>query len=264
MIDIEKNKKFQDKLNEKVLEEIFTELPESFIQFLNTGVVNFSLHKIKSGRKNEISARVLNNWIASDVINVSPDDKGKIKRFDKLESIWLNIVVEARKFGISLDFLKQSRKELFESPIKNFSLIKFHVLDSISKNPNILLILENGYTKILSYEIYNKWVSNKMLPTHISFDLLDFVKPEFENHNFQSDFGIKEPYENVEKLKLLFYLKTGEFKCIKFFLNEFDVRYIENSKHLLDNKELTCILSNWEFLKAEVLVSDEVSVMIKS
>ena len=44
MIDIEKNKKFQDKLNEKVLEEIFTELPESFIQFLNTGVVNFSLH----------------------------------------------------------------------------------------------------------------------------------------------------------------------------------------------------------------------------
>ena len=70
--------------------------------------------------------------------------------------------------------------------------------------------------------------------------------------------------ENVEKLKLLFYLKTGEFKCIKFFLNEFDVRYIENSKHLLDNKELTCILSNWEFLKAEVLVSDEVSVMIKS
>src|SRR5690606_8822563 len=136
---------------------------------LNTSVVNNSLHNIKSGRKNEISARVLNNWIAQEVINVSPDDKGKIKRFDKIESIWLNIVSEARKFGVSLDFLKQSRKELFESPFKNFSLIKFHVLDSILRTPKVLLILENGYTKILSYDVYYKWISNKRLPTHISF-----------------------------------------------------------------------------------------------
>lgn len=264
MIDIEKNKKLQDKLNQHVLEEIFSELPDTFIHFLNSASVNLSMHKEKSGRKNEISARVLNNWISQEVIGVSPDDKGKVKRFDKLESIWLNIVVEARKFGISLDFLKQTRKELFNSPIKNFSLIKFHVLDSILRTPKILLILENGYAKILSYEVYNKWISNKMLPTHISFDLLDFIIPEFENNNFSSNFGIKEPYENIEKLKLLFYLKTGEFKCIKIFVNEFDVRYIENSKNLIENADLTNVISNWGFHKAEVVVNEEVSVMIKS
>src|SRR5690606_2298917 len=200
-----------------------------------------------SGRKNEISARVLNNWIAQEVINVSPDDKGKIKRFDKIESIWLNIVSEARKFGVSLDFLKQSRKELFESPFKNFSLIKFHVLDSILRTPKVLLILENGYTKILSYDVYYKWISNKRLPTHISFDLLEFIKPEFENENFSKDFGIEDPYENIEKLTLLFYLKTGEFKCVKLFIDEFDVRYIENSNYLLENKDLLSKISNWEF-----------------
>ncbi|MFK7107985.1 hypothetical protein [Flavobacterium oreochromis] len=264
MIDIEKCKSIHDKLTQQALEEIFSELSDDFVQLLNTGVVNFSLHQLKSGRKNDISARVLNNWINQGVINVQPDDKGKIRRFDKLESIWLNIVIEARKFGVPLEFLKQSRKELFDSPIRNFSLLKFHVLETILRMPKILLILEEGHVKILSYQVYIKLLCDKKLPTHISFSLKDFIKSEFEKENFSKDFYIDEPYENIEKLKLLYYLKTGEYKCIKLFINEVDVRYIDNSESLLENNELLKILFNWEFHNIEVELNDDVSVMIKS
>lgn len=263
MIDIDKNKQLQDKLNNRVLEEIFSELTNEFIQFSNSGIVNYSLQEIKSARKTELSARVLNNWIGSSVIGVDPSDKGKIKRFDKLEKIWLNIVVEARKFGVSLDYLKQARKELFESPIKDFSLIKFHVLDSILRSPKILVILENGHVRLLSYEVYNEWVTSKLFPTHISFRLIDFITPEFDNQLFIEDFSIEAPYENLEKMKLLYYLKTGDYKSVKLFVDEFDVRLIESSNLLLENKYLMKIISSWKFHSAEVVVDENISVMIK-
>lgn len=259
---LKKLKSYQDKMNQQALQEIYEELPESFIQFTNTETINYCLHQVKTDAKRKQTARVLNNWINNEIILINDEDKGKIRRFDRLESIWLSIVVEARKFGIPLESLKQTRKELTLSPVENFSLLKFSVLDSIMRKPKVLMLLEDGNTNIVSLEAYSNKVSKGRYPTHILFKFLDFISLEYPNNAFSVDFNIPNPYENMDKMTILYFLKTGDFKSINLHINKADVRLIENSNSLTKNKELMKFISSWNFIKAEIIVDDDVKISI--
>ena len=261
-MDITKLKIAQDKFNQESVREIYDEIPESFIQFSNSKVINYCLHQVKEKAKQERSSRVLNSWIEHNVIAINDEDKGKIRRFDRLESIWLGIVVEARKFGIPLDSLKQTRRDLTQSPVKNFSLLKFSILDTILRKPKVLMILEDGFTNVVSFETYTKWISKGLFPTHINFKLMDFISLEYPNNAFGIDFKLSNPYEDKNKMTLLYFLKTGDYKYIKLHLDKGDVRLIEDSNVLAQNEELMKIISDWDFLKAEIIINDEVIEII--
>nr|WP_315220278.1 hypothetical protein [uncultured Flavobacterium sp.] len=263
-LDYEKLKGIQEKLNNAALKEIYKDLSDSFLNFTNSDIINYCFHEIKVGTKNQQSARVLNSWINSEIICVKEQDKGKIRRFDRLESIWLNLVVEARKFGVPLESLKQTRKRLMNSPIKDFSLLKFSILDSILGNQKVLMILESGDTNIMSLNTYTKFLTTKRVsfPTHILFTLQDLIAIEFPNNAFEFDFKIKDMYESAEKLTLLYFLRTGDYKSIKLYLEDGDVRLIENSTLLIENKKLLDIISSLSFQKAEIVLNDDVTVTI--
>lgn len=259
---MEQNKILQDKINQNALREIYEELPDSFINFTNSDVINHCLRQIKVGTKNEQSARVLNNWINNEIIFVNDEDKGKIRRFDRLESIWLNIVVEARKFGIPLESLKQTKKDLTSSPIEGFSLIKFSVLDTILRKPKILVIFENGFSNVMSFEAYTRFISKGLFPTHVNFKLQDFISLEYPNNALMFDFKISDSYENTEKMTMLYFLKTGDYKTINLHITTSDVRLIDNSNSITQNKELIKAISTWNFIKAEIILNDGLKVTI--
>jgi len=258
---MEQFKKYHDKLNQESLIEIYQELPETFIQFTNSEIINHCLHGIKVGMKSEQSARVLNNWINSGIVMVDEEDKGKIRRFNRIESIWLSVVVEARKFGIPLDTLKQSRKDL-TTTIENFSLLKFSIIDTLMRTPKILMILEEGYAKIIPVDLYSKKINRGNYPTHIFFKLMDFISIEYPNNAFNVDFNISDPYESIEKMTLLYFLKTGDYKSIHLQINAEDIRLIENSNSLAKNKDLMNVISSWNFSKAEIILTDGVKATI--
>lgn len=259
---MEQNKTLQDRINQNSLREIYEELPDSFINFTNSDVTNYCLHQIKVGTKSEQSARVLNSWINNEIIFVNDEDKGKIKRFDRLESIWLSIVVEARKFGIPLESLKQTRKDLTLSPVEGFSLLKFSVLDTILRKPKILLIFENGFSNVMSLEAYTKGISKGIFPTHVNFKLQDFIALEYPNNALMFDFKIPDPYENTEKMTLLYFLKTGDYKTINLHITTSDVRLIENSNSITQNKDVIKVISTWNFIKAEIILNDGLKVTV--
>lgn len=261
-LNYEKLKEYNDKLNQESLKEIYNELPESFIQFTNSEIINHCLHQVKVGTKNEQSARVLNSWINSDVIFVKDEDKGKIRRFDRLESIWLNIVVEARKFGLPLESLKQTRKDLTQSQIKNFSLLKFSIINTIIREPQVLMILEDGYAKVISRDTHWKRASRALYPTHILFNFEEFISLEYPQNALSVDFNIPNPYENNEKMTFLYFLKTGDYKSIQLHVKKGDIRLIENSNTLAENKELMKFISSWNFIKAEIILPDGVKTTI--
>lgn len=259
---MEQNKTLQDRINQNSLREIYEELPDSFINFTNSDVTNYCLHQIKVGTKSEQSARVLNSWINNEIIFVNDEDKGKIKRFDRLESIWLSIVVEARKFGIPLESLKQTRKDLTLSPVEGFSLLKFSVLDTILRQPKILMIFENGFSNVMSLEAYTKCISKGIFPTHVNFKLQDFIALEYPNNALMFDFKIPDPYESTEKMTLLYFLKTGDYKSINLHITNSDVRLIENSNSITQNKEVIKVISTWDFIKAEIILNDGLKVTV--
>ena len=259
---MEKNKLHSDRINQNSLRELHDELPETFLNFTNSDIITYCLQQVKVGTKSEQSARVLNSWINSEIILIDEKDKGKVRRFNRLESIWLNIVIEARKFGLPLESLKQTRRDLTQSPVKGFSLLKFSVLDTILSKSKIVMIFEDGFTNVISIESYTKYLIKGSFPTHINFKLHDFISEEFPNNAFEVDFKIQDVYENEEKLTLLYFLKTGDYKSIKIYLSDGDVRLIENDKFFIHNKEIMNAISKWTFTKAEIFISEEMKVTI--
>lgn len=263
-MDIIKLKNLQDKLNKESINELLENVPFTFLQFINSKTVKYNLLDVKTGRKLNQSARIINNWIKQEVLSVNAEDMGKINRFNRVESIWLNIVIEARKFGFPLDGLKQARKELFFEPVPNFSTLKFSILDSILREPSVLIITEGGGTNIMSLKSYSKWVSTGLLQTHLSFNLLDFIRSEYPLNIFDNDFNIISPYESANKCKLLYYLRTGDYRSLKIYIGNGDVRFIDASKSILHNVELLNILKEWEFEKIVVNVNQEIDDVILS
>lgn len=246
----------------KALYEMYQELPETILQAVNNNILNYCLEEQKSGTKEEHSARVLNNWINTGVLKIQDEDKGKIKRFNKIENIWLNIVVDARKLGLSLDLLKEVRDKILVSPIKTFTILKFGILETILHSPQLLLISDDGHPSVWSFESYNKLISKRHFRVNINFNLLDYIKKEFPKNALDIDFKIVDVYEDLEKIKMLYFLRTGDYKYIKLYLSDSDVRIIEDSNILAKNTELTKAISQWNFQKAEIIINDEVETLI--
>ena len=203
-IDIQKlsSKEHLDKLDQNSVLEILEDIPESLIQFSANPILNYCLEK-KFGLKDKPSPRVLNNWVKNGLVKVDENDKGKVKRFDRLESIWLNIVVELRDFGLPLDSIARTRKILFDYQLKGFSLFKFQVLNCILRKPQTLVVYKNGDARILATEIYSKLLNKHQLSAHININLDEFIIPEFPRNLMSKDFKISNAFSSNEKLKML-------------------------------------------------------------
>lgn len=260
-LDIKKLKHLQDKIHNEAIKEIYGELPINVIQLLNNNILNYCLHEYKSGIKQNHAIRVVNSWLAQDVIKIKDEDRGKMRRFDRIENIWLNVVFEARKFGVSLESLKELRKNLLESPIKNFSKFKLGVIQTLFSNPQVLVFPTDGIAQMYSIDSYNAFTKTRF-PAHTAFRLEDYISLEYPNNALSVDFKISNSFEDKNKMLLLYFLKTGDFEYMKVYIKEGDIRGIENPNTLFDNKELMDIISNWKFQKVDIIINNEVETTI--
>lgn len=262
-LDIDKLKAAQDGIDARAKEEIYNELPDSLISLIRNPILNYCLHEVKSAKKEEFSARVLNNWETQGIVNVESGDKGRVRRFNRLESVWLSIVTDARKFGLPLETLKQSRKELFSSPVPDFSIIKFCVLETILHKPKILAIDEEGHTRQFSSDLYKSIMIRGIFPMHLSFSFHEILKKVFPENELDKDFKINNAFSDSSKLQMLYFLKTGDFREIRLTLNHSDVRLIRSPRAILDNKDLGRSISNWNFTEAEIVIDNHKVLIIK-
>ena len=262
-LDLNKLKELQGELVKKDTEERLSEIPVELVHFSKSKVINYCLSK-KVGLKEEPSPRVLINWVEKDLVEIAPEDKGKIKRFDKLESTWLNILVELRGFGLSLESLQKTRKILFDYVVNDFSLFKFQFLNTILREPQTLVVYKDGDAKIVATEIYNQINAKNRLFPHIRLNLDVFIKPEYPNLSLEQNFDINEPFNNTEKMKLLYFLRTGDYQFMKVKLSDSDIRYIENIEMLLKSDDVLKAFSEWNFEEITISIDNEVDTIITS
>ena len=251
-LDLEKLRKEQNRIFKEAVIEYNNELPTTLVHLTNSKDLNQFLQGTKFNASSDVTARVLNSWIDKKLVHVEDEDAGKIKRFSRLENIWIRIITQARKFGLSLGSLENARKELFLSPVENFNLLKYGILLHIFDVPQILIMTEDGHIRMLPADTYHKWLSENKLPFHLTFNLSEFLGEEFPKNEFGTDLGLQNLFDNTNALKLLFFLKTGEYDSIKVYVNEFDVREITKTEQLLKNVSLIEIINNWSLEKIEI------------
>lgn len=244
-------------------EESFSKLPLGIINFLNNDVLNYILQEIKYSKSDTIPARTLNNWIKEEVVTIEENDKGKIKRFNKLQCIWLNIVEEARRYGMSLEDLKRIHREILTSEIPNFNYLKLAVINTILNEYQILELSFNSCL-IMSESNYSK---RKVRSHHgvskLIFSLSILIEKEFSKANFDLPLEIDSCINDEEKMLLLFLLKTSSYSYMKVYMSETDIRLIENSSSIMQNEELNLAISSWKFHKIEISLEGGAMTLIR-
>ncbi|MBV7440758.1 hypothetical protein KRX57_04935 [Weeksellaceae bacterium TAE3-ERU29] len=263
-MDINKLRELSPELNKQAVFEELEGIPASFFEFINNDISNFSLIETKTGITADVTPRALNRWIEKAIVNVNNSDKGKVKRFTRLESIWIKIVVQLREFGVSLKDLEYIRTQLFDYTIENFCLFKFKVLYAILYQPEYLVIDNEHQVGFYSYKGYSDKVSKGYLFSHINIRFLDFIIQEFPNSNFKAKFNIKDIENNVEKLSLLFYLRTNAFKEMRITISDGDVRLLSNSFELRYNDDLLKAIQEWSFKSVVIQINKDTKFVIEN
>lgn len=263
-MSIDKHKELSPELQKKSIIYEIGNAPASFLEFASNDVSNYSLNYTKTGITADVSPRSLTRWLQKEVVVINDEDKGKNKRFNRLESIWIKIAVELRRFGVSLEDLKYIRAQLFDYTVEGFSIFKFQVLQNILEKPKYLVIGDQHEIGFYTYQIYASRVAKGGLFSHINIRFIDFIRNEFPNNNFNINFGIKGIDEDSEKVSLLFYLKTNDFEEMRITLNDGDTRLLTNSSELKKNKELLSAVQKWEFKNIKIQINDEAEFLIEN
>ncbi len=263
-MDINKLKEYSSSIKKQAFIEELEDMPISFFEFANNEISNHSLNYTKIGITADVSPRALNRWIEQGVVTINKYDKGKTRRFNRLESIWIKIAVELRNFGVSLNDLKYIREQLFDYTVEGFNMFKFKVLKNVLTTSDYLVINENHQVGFYPYEYYAKQVSKGYLLSHINIRFIDYIKEEFPNNNLNTDFDIKDFEEDANKVPLLYYLKTNDFEEIRITLSDGDTRLLNNSSQLKDNTELLKQIQNWSFKTIKIIIDTETEFIIEN
>ena len=184
--------------------------------------------------------------------------------FDTISNAILkNNRVELRGFGLSIESIQRIRKTLFSYKVRGYNFFKFQVINTIINSPQTLIIYKDGRARFASDEVYNDLIKRKLLLPHLNFRLEDFIKFEYLNLDLDDEFDSKDMITNVDKMKLIFFLRTGDFLNMKFNLGDGDIRFIDNKQSLLKNKAVLKSISKWSFVDVRISLANQVDTIIE-
>jgi len=112
--------------------------------------------KQKTNTVNESGAtyRLINHWADTGLIEDSHRDSKKgWRRLSFLDLVWIQVLVELRKYGVPLDLLRLARSAIFEVP-HNPTIVKpdfeFAVASCLRKNPERFLVVffSDGWAEV--------------------------------------------------------------------------------------------------------------------
>lgn len=243
---------------------IFEELNQSndtFLQFVNSNLVNYVLSDYKTRLNSDIKPRVMNNWIKSGAVVINEKDKGKVNRFNLSENIWLEVFKDLKKYGLSLDKLKYTREQLNYN-VKKFTYLKFNVIMSIFGKHSYMQVYDDGKIGFIPKSFYDKQVNRKARRISLNLDFSHYVKDVFKDSCDDKRLDGLLDYENLKKLKLLFCLRTNFYEKLTVKLSEGDVRLVADTRELLLNEELLNRVLSMNFLLIRIDIDKDVSFTI--
>lgn len=263
-LDYKKLNLLTPKINQRAILDSLDSAPDSFISFTTGEISTYCLNQIKSSLKVNLSPKVLSNWVKANVTDIDKTDRGKIKRFSRLENIWLRIALDLRTFGVPLKSLSYIREQMFSYEVDGFNIIKFKILNSILGNLEYLIIDSEMKIGFYSYKRYSELSSKGYLLPHISLRLIDYIRDEFENNSFHKKFDFKNIEENTDKVALKYFLRTNDFISIKVKVTPEDIRLIEDSRQLTGENSISQLIFDWKFESLDINLEDDVLININN
>lgn len=264
-MNIEKLKKNQSRFNRLAKEEIANNIKENLIQIVLDDDLKQLFRNEKNRNINNTSKRQISHWVKKGLIKADQEKRGSWFYFNRTETIWIDIITELRKFGLDLDTVKTIREYLFVNTIDGFTLIEFALMYSILKEPYLMLVNQNGEIKLMTTSLYAQYICENILPPHITFNFFHLAKDVFPNNNFHlGELNIDTAELSKSELKLLYFIRTGDFEEVKVRLNEDNIFLVEGKKQIKNSENIMSVIGKKSYQDIQIKTENGRIVCLKS
>lgn len=265
-LNIDKLKAYNSKLEGGSLKELQYEIDEHIIQLTKDKNLRQELLETKNRYDFEASSRTLNHWESIGIVDPGSEVKNSWRRHSVIEALWIDTIIELRKFGVSLEAIKGIKDKLFESGIGDFMPLYYYTLFSIVKEPVVFVILASGSFGIMPISVYQKRLGKSVDMPHIHINFHYILKGHFKNNAFAQDFsfGPKIKDLNEKEIRLLYYIRTGNYDSIKVKMKEGEMYLIEGTAKRSPSTKIIDIIRNSKYQNIEIKVEDSKTVHIQT
>lgn len=224
---------------------------KEFDKRVAAGLIYFSSPLSVTGE----SYRVLNHWRTEGII---PERINT--RLSVVELVWIRIVQELRRFGLSLEAIKKVHAEIHDKKNEELPYPKIvelidqlwdgkNSLLAVDKDGNIKFIPENGVTKFLGSPAYKNSI------------LLSFKSIVEDGLDVMDKMAIQRVYASPELLSeeeyaVLQLLREGKYKKVIITKQNGAVELIEGVDNPDRKTRLSSLIQEQAYARIDVIVND--------
>lgn len=165
-------------------------------------------------QKDDVSYRVLSHWDEKGLLVCDRESKKGWRRFNLVERLWTQVIIELRKLGTSLDVIRAAKPFFFE-PVHercSFNLVEYYCLTALcTEMPTYFVVLPDGEAAFLDcneLEGAQEWTS---LNHFISLSVNSLLSSVLKKH-----VGAKVSSKgSVEHRELLDIIESEDFDQLK-------------------------------------------------
>jgi DNA-binding transcriptional MerR regulator len=172
--------------------------------------------KVKRIDKKDFSYRIINHWEENGLLDADRGDGQGWRKFSLIDIVWLNIIVELRKFGVSIENIHKVKQRLNflykEGDISSFHYLEFYTAQYLlTKQPTFLLVFNNFEVEIaVDSEIR---ISDELntLDNFIRVNLHTIIQGILPSKDLTPIYNDKIGL-NDDELSLMLAIRTGAYK----------------------------------------------------
>lgn len=177
--------------------------------------------------------RVINHWEKSGLVESNREQGKGWRRYSICDLLWLNIINELRKFGVSIESLQKIKTALSQHSDKVdsiFPILEFYAASYIlNKKPVYLLIFNDYGIEIRTNEEIEITDEFLKVPNHIKISLHDIIQSLVPQYELLPTFESKIRLTSKE-LEIIRNIRTKNYNEIVIKFKNGEIKSLDKTK----------------------------------
>ncbi|MEI8229740.1 MAG: hypothetical protein WCG83_01220 [Candidatus Peregrinibacteria bacterium] len=230
---------------------------------LVSSFLNEKKHTIKDTFQ---SYRLINHWSTLGLLDDERSEESRQwRKLSMLDIVWVNVLVEMRKFGFPLEKLHIAKNSLCQSKNKDhpYFLLEFAVVNVLLRNSQqVVIVLADGKAGVLEeqmVQLNREWFG---LKSFLSININTIVSRIFNGKDFFPMLTHLVSLTN-EEIEVILEMRQGHYSCISIKMRDGHIELIESTETMEGQKRFIDLLKDGDYQDIEVKKRDGKIVSIK-
>lgn len=127
----------------------------------------------------DVSYRVISYWDTQGLIECERDSEKGWRKFNLVETLWLQVIQELRKFGLTTNTISIAKTYFFETNNNSDAVpyLDFYLASAMALNrPVCLIVFPSGACELFDHTEYKDALALQLLDIHLNLSLNDLLQ----------------------------------------------------------------------------------------